>query len=84
MDHAGFGAERRPAAFRLDLAMHGVGARPLDAGAGALRHLEEAVLQGLRADGDRLEQRVVAGIARHGFRYRLKTRRDRSWLLKAV
>ena len=65
VDHAGFGAERRPAAFRLHLAVHRIGARPLDAGAGALRHLEEAVLQRLRADGDRLEERVVAGIARH-------------------
>jgi hypothetical protein len=40
---------------RLHLAMHGIGARPLDTGAGALRHLEETILQDLRTDGDRLE-----------------------------
>ena len=66
MDHAGFRAERGPAALRLHLPVHGIGARPLHPGAGALRHLEEPVLQRLRSDGDRLEQRVVAGIARHG------------------
>ena len=65
MDHAGFGAKCRPAAFCLHLPMHGVGARPGTAGAGALRHLEEPVLQGFRADGDRLEEDIVAGISRH-------------------
>ena len=66
MNHAGFGADAGPAAFGLDLAMHGIRPRPLDAGAGALRHLEEPVLQNFRADGDRREKRVVAGIAGQG------------------
>ncbi len=65
MDHAGFRAERSPPAFRLHFPVHGIGARPVRSRAGALRYLEEAVLQRLRTDRERLEQRVVAGIARH-------------------
>jgi hypothetical protein len=65
VDGAGLGADRSPAALGFDFAMGGIGARRPPAGAGALRHLHQPVLQPLRADGERLKQRVVAGIARH-------------------
>ena len=42
------------------------GARLLAPEAGAVGHLVEAVPQRLRADLHRLEEDVVAGIARHG------------------
>lgn len=65
MDRAGLGADAGPASFRLHGPVGEIAARPEHAGAGALRHLVEAVLQDLRSDADRLEQRVVARIARH-------------------
>src|SRR5262245_45157702 len=45
--------------------MGSVGARPHHAGAGALRHLEEAVFQRLPPDSDRLEQWLVTRVAWH-------------------
>jgi hypothetical protein len=69
MDHAGFSAETAPTAFRFNFAMHGIGARPLNAGTRALRHLKETILQNLGAYGDRFEKRVVARIARQGITF---------------
>ena len=79
MDRAGFGAERRPAALGLDRAMGGIGPGLQRAGPGALRHLVEAVLQRLGPDPDRLEQDVVAWIARHLTGSPRKIRRRCGW-----
>ncbi len=64
MDLDLLGAHDRPPAFGLDAAHHRVGGRVAVAHAVAVRHLEEAVACGHRPEPDRLEQDVVAGIAR--------------------
>ena len=65
MDLDFLGADHRPAALGLDAA-HGRERRGIVvAHAVAMGHLVEAVLGGDRADLDRLEQDVVARIARH-------------------
>ena len=58
------GAHDRPAALGLDAAHLGVGARVQVAHAVAVRHLEEAVAGRHRPDRHRLEQDVVARVAR--------------------
>ena len=55
-----------PAALGLHAAEVRLRARLLAPEARAVRHLVEAVPQRLRPDLDRLEEDVVAGIARHG------------------
>ena len=65
VDATGLGVERPPAAFGLDCAVGSIGARPFDAGTGALGYLVEAVFQDLGTDLDRLEQRIEPGIAHH-------------------
>ena len=57
-------ADDRPAALGLDAAHHRVGRRVAVAHAVAVRHLEEPVARRHRTEGDRLEQDVVAGVAR--------------------
>jgi len=66
MDRAVFGVDHAPAAFGLDAAhrRHRIGQAITHAG--AMGHLIEPVGRCHRADFDRLEQDVVAGITRHG------------------
>ena len=64
-DRAVLGAHGAPAALRLHGPEVGLKARPVRAGAVAMRHLEEPVGQRLRADLDRLEEDVVLRIAGH-------------------
>ncbi len=66
VDLAFLGGDHRPAALGLDLAHRRVGERHRVAHAIAMRHLEEAVLGRHRADLQRGEQDVVAGVA-HGW-----------------
>ena len=65
MDLAFLGRDHGPAALRLHAPHGGMGVRVAVAHAVAMRHLEKAVLRGDRPDADRLEQDVVARIARH-------------------
>ena len=64
VDGAVLGADRCPAALRLDGAVAGLRPRLLDAEPRAVRHLVEAVAQRLRADLHRLEQDVVTRVPR--------------------
>ena len=64
-DRAVLGRHGSPAALGLHGAEVRLEAGPVGAGTVAVRRLEEAVGQGLRADLERLEQDVVLGIARH-------------------
>ena len=63
VDFAFFGGHHGPAALGLHLAHGGVRQRHGVTHAIAVRHLEKTVLRGHRADADRFEQRVVAGVA---------------------
>ena len=65
VDRAILGAARTPAALGLHATVVRLHPRLLRAGADAMWHLVEAVLQRLRADPDRLEEDVVLGVARH-------------------
>src|SRR5262249_13741637 len=62
MNRAVLGIDDRPAAFRLDAAHSGMGLRSQIAHAVAMRCLIEAVTGRDRADLDRLEQNIEAGI----------------------
>ena len=64
VDGAVFGIDHAPAALGLDLAEAPQAAGKIDAHAGAMGHLVEAIGRGDRADAQRLEQKVVARIAR--------------------
>jgi hypothetical protein len=64
-DERFLGAHGSPAALGLHGAKAGLRGRLLASEPGAMRHAIEAVLERLRADPDRLEEDIVAGIARH-------------------
>ena len=64
-DGAVLGAHAAPAALRLDRPVGGLCPRLLDSETRAVRHLVEAVGQRHRADAQRLEEHVEAGIAGH-------------------
>ena len=65
MDFDLLGADDGPTALGLDAAHDRVGGRVAVAHAVAMRHLEEAVARGDRAELHRLEQDVVARVAGH-------------------
>ncbi|MEI2807145.1 MAG: hypothetical protein V9G18_14785 [Albidovulum sp.] len=65
MDRAVFGIHHAPAALGLDPSHGGERVGVEVAHAGAVRHLVEAVGRGDRADPDRLEEDVEAGVAGH-------------------
>jgi hypothetical protein len=65
VDRGELDAHRAPAALRSGRPKPRLRARRMAAEASRMRHLEEAIRNDLRADPHRLEQDLVAGIARH-------------------